>query len=183
MLANKLIQAITYATKKHEGQIRKVDGVPYIVHPYRVAMLLKDEGYDDDIVIAGLLHDVVEDTDGTIREISNLFGDQVAQLVSVATEPDKMKSWKERKKHTIQQLKEAPLEARLVVCADKIDNLRSILENEQALGNDIWKHFNSSKEAQQWYYQEIYKSLQTNLPTTSTPALFKQLKQLIDQFK
>lgn len=183
MLADKLIRAITYATKKHEGQVRKVDGAPYIVHPYRVAMLLKEEGYEDDIVIAGLLHDVVEDTDGTIGEISNLFGHHIAQLVSFATEPDKTKPWEDRKKHTIHQLKEAPLEARLVVCADKIDNLRAIIENEQALGDGIWEHFNSSKQAQQWYYQEVYKSLKTNLSSTSTPALFTQLEQLIDQFK
>ncbi|CQR48285.1 GTP pyrophosphokinase [Paraliobacillus sp. PM-2] len=182
MLADKLICAITYATKKHEGQIRKVDGVPYIVHPYRVAMLLKEEGYNDDIVIAGLLHDVVEDTDGTIGEISNLFGNQIAKLVSFATEPDRNNTWEERKKHTIHHLKEAPLEARLVVCADKIDNIRSILENEKIFGSEIWKHFKSSKDSQRWYYQEIYKSLHTNLPTVSIPALFIQLEQLIEQF-
>lgn len=183
MNADKLMRAITYATKRHEGQTRKIDGIPYIVHPYRVAMLLKSMGYSDDIVIAGLLHDVVEDTDGTIIEISNLFGKSVANLVNYATEGDKSLSWEERKKQTIEVLKEAPVEAKIVVCADKIDNLRSILENELIMGEAIWKQFKRGKAAQQWYYQSIYLSLCMHLDDSTLPAIFSQLKQLIDRFE
>ncbi|WP_079707766.1 HD domain-containing protein [Paraliobacillus ryukyuensis] len=181
MRTDKLMRAITYATKRHEGQTRKVDGMPYIVHPYRVAMLLKSAGYQDDVVIAGLLHDVVEDTDGNIIEISNLFGEHVASLVSYATEPEKSRPWEERKQHTIETLKDAPTEAKLVVCADKIDNLRSILENEYVKGEAVWKFFSRGKEVQQWYYREIYHSLQMNLDHGNVPLL-QELKKLVDRF-
>ena len=71
-----LERAVDFATKKHEGQTRK-SGEPYIIHPLAVATILVDWGMDTDTVVAGVLHDTVEDTDATLREIENLFGRDV----------------------------------------------------------------------------------------------------------
>lgn len=182
MLNEKLMQAITYATIKHDGQRRKVDRTPYISHPYRVAMTLKIAGYENEVVIAGLLHDVVEDTDGTLIEIKDLFGEQVKKLVAYATEPKKTIPWEERKRHTIDGIKHAPLSAKLVVCADKIDNLQSILESERLLGTVMWESFQRGKESQQWYYQTMYESLIHGIDDKDRPELFEQFKRLLDQF-
>ena len=177
-----LMDAITFATKKHDGQRRKVDQLPYISHPYRVAMLLIQQGYPEHIVIAGLLHDVVEDTETTLDEIKEKFGEKVASLVDFASEPDKTLAWEDRKLHTIQAIKQAPIEAKLVVCADKIDNLTSILENEKKLGTQIWDSFKKGRDSQQWYYNNIYASLTENTNETDMPHLFMIYKQLLDKF-
>lgn len=182
MLNEKLMQAITYATIKHDGQKRKVDRTPYISHPYRVAMTLKAAGYENDVVIAGLLHDVVEDTDGTLVEIKNLFGEQVEELVGYATEPKKTIPWEERKQHTIDGIKNASLHAKVVVCADKIDNLQSILESERLLGTVMWESFQRGRDSQKWYYQSMYASLIYGIDDKVRPALFEQFKRLLDQF-
>ncbi|WP_112179709.1 MULTISPECIES: HD domain-containing protein [Paraliobacillus] len=182
MLNDRLMQAITYATVKHDGQKRKVDRTPYIAHPYRVAMSLKAAGYENDVVIAGLLHDVVEDTDSTLIEIKDLFGEQIEKLVAYATEPEKTIPWEQRKQHTIDGIKHAPLAAKLVVCADKIDNLHSILESERLLGTVMWDSFQRGREDQKWYYQAVYESLINGIVEKDTPTLFKQFKRLLDQF-
>ncbi|MDC3417045.1 HD domain-containing protein [Aquibacillus salsiterrae] len=176
-----LMNAIEYAAKKHEGQRRKVDGTPYISHPYRVGMLLMQDGYKEELVIAGILHDVVEDTSGTIEEIKSLFGDEVAELVFYASEPDKSLSWEDRKQHTIETMKTAPLEAKIVVCADKVDNLTSILNSEKELGNKVWGYFTKDKASQQWYYTSMYQSLTTGVK--NHPKLFHQFNQLLEQLR
>ena len=79
-----LEKAIRYAADKHDGQLRK-SGEPYITHPLQVATMLVDWGMDIDSVIAGVLHDTVEDTDATLEEITELFGRDIAFLVDGVT--------------------------------------------------------------------------------------------------
>ena len=117
-----------FAINAHLGQIRKNEpDKPMIMHPISVGMLLESYGYDDYVVAAGYLHDVVEDTNYTIEDIEENFGSRVSSLVKGASEPDKSLSWEERKKHTIEQTKTLPLENKLVICADKINNLEDLM--------------------------------------------------------
>ena len=78
-------QAIEVATKAHEGQLRKT-GEPYIIHPIAVMKILEEWNMDEDSIIAGVLHDTVEDTDATIEDIEREFGKRVAGLVSYESE-------------------------------------------------------------------------------------------------
>ena len=80
----RLKQAIEVATQAHEGQLRK-SGEPYITHPLAVMKLLQEWNMDEDTVIAGVLHDTVEDTPLTLQEIEDQFGKDVAFLVSGVT--------------------------------------------------------------------------------------------------
>lgn len=175
-------KAIAYATKKHDGQRRKAEDIPYISHPYRVAMLLSQQQCEEEVVITGILHDVVEDTDGTLAEISELFGKTVAALVEYASEPDKSLSWEERKKHTIETIKNAPIQAKLVVCADKIDNLSSISQTYAQIGDDVWKSFKRDYDSQKWYYTSVYNSLIHGIDEEERPALFTVYQKLLTQF-
>ena len=121
-------RAKLFAINAHMGQIRKSEpDKPMIMHPIGVGMLLEEYGYDEKIVAAGYLHDVVEDTKYTIFDIKKEFGDEVANLVMGATEPEKSLSWEERKTHTIENTKELPLDNKLVICADKINNLEDLM--------------------------------------------------------
>ncbi|WP_231631531.1 HD domain-containing protein [Halolactibacillus sp. JCM 19043] len=134
MIRNNLMRAITYAANKHRDQVRKVDKTPFIAHPYRVAMLLQEHDCDAEIVIAALLHDTVEDTDCTFEEIEHLFGGGVKTYVDYVTELDKHVPWKERKEHSIEAFKSVPYDVKLLIAADKIDNLQSMIDQEMVHG-------------------------------------------------
>src|SRR5687768_8067799 len=75
-----------WAADRHDNQVRKVDCAPFILHPLEVAALLRGRGYDDDVVAAGLLHDVVEDTDAELSEVRRIFGGRIAAIVAAVTE-------------------------------------------------------------------------------------------------
>jgi (p)ppGpp synthase/HD superfamily hydrolase len=116
-------------------------------------------GCNDEVIAAGLLHDTVEDTDLTLEEIEREFGRKVAEIVQGCSEPDKKLSWEERKEHTLAQLKTASLDIRLVACADKIHNIRSIRDDLLEYGESVWKKFNRGKKKQEWYYKGLVESL------------------------
>jgi (p)ppGpp synthase/HD superfamily hydrolase len=122
-------------------------------------MILQQAGCEENIVIAGLLHDTLEDTDTTEEEISALFGPEVLRLVQGASEPDKSLSWEERKQHTLEYLKAADLDIRQLTCADKLHNLRTILRDFEEQGAEIWNKFNRGYEQQKWYYTNLVLSL------------------------
>lgn len=150
-----LIQkAIVFATQKHEGQTRKGTDIPYIVHPMEVMHILTELQCSQDVVIAGILHDVLEDTATTPEEIKKKFGSDILKIVQSESE-DKSKSWLERKQKTIDELEFASEEICLVLYADKLSNLRSMYNDELEIGNDLWSRFNTSKEDQGWYYKSL----------------------------
>ena len=169
-----------FAIQAHKGQVRKNEpDKPMIMHPISVGMLLEEYGYDDNIVAAGYLHDVVEDTKYNIEEIEDNFGKDIANLVYGASEPDKSLSWEERKQHTINEVKNLSLRNKLVVCADKINNLGDLKLVFQKTGVRDFSRFNEGEEKQKWYYTSVYESLITN-EDENTP-IFKQLKSIIDE--
>ena len=82
---NKVFQAIEMAARAHRGQLRKGSGVPYLIHPLNVAKLLIEEGCEEELVVAGILHDTVEDTDVELVDIAVVFGSRVSRLVAGAS--------------------------------------------------------------------------------------------------
>ncbi len=155
---NRLSKAIIFATEKHNGQFRKATTIPYIVHPLEVLQILHSMNADTNLMIAGVLHDTIEDTDTTSDEIRELFGDDVVALVASHSE-DKSKTWLERKIHTIKELAVASNRVKMLVLADKLSNLRSIAKDYNNIGDELWKRFNAPKEKQAWYYSNIQDAL------------------------
>ena len=120
-MENVIEKALMYASLAHSGQTRKGEpDKPYIVHPIAVAQILMEYGADNNVIVAGYLHDVAEDTNFSINDIRKHFGNDIADLVECATEPDKSQSWEERKIHTINTIRELSLRKKLVIIADKI---------------------------------------------------------------
>lgn len=153
-------KAKLFAINAHKGQVRKSEpDKPMIIHPIGVGMLLEKYGYDDNVIAAGYLHDVVEDTKYTIEDIIDEFGEDIASLVNDASEPDKSLSWEERKKHTIEKTKSLPLRNKLVICADKINNLEDLMIKFQKNGERDFSSFKRGEKQQYWYYTNIYQSL------------------------
>jgi (p)ppGpp synthase/HD superfamily hydrolase len=154
-MSQKLFQAIEFATKAHSGQFRKHTKIPYIVHPLGVAKILIESGCSEEVVVAGLLHDTVEDTEVTLDQIESEFGKEVARLVEGASEPDKSDSWDNRKKHTIDYLQDAPMDVVLVTFADKLDNMRAIRSDYEKIGDEVFGRFNEPKDKQRWYFESL----------------------------
>ncbi|MBV7506644.1 HD domain-containing protein [Bacillus sp. sid0103] len=151
--------ALQVASFRHREQCRKNTNIPYIVHPVAVGMMLMKEGYEVEIIAAGILHDTVEDTDLTLSDIEQEFGGRIAKIVEGCSEPNKSLPWKARKEHTIEFLKTASEDIRVVACADKLHNIRSIINDYELLGESVWDRFNAGEEQQKWYYTNIVKSL------------------------
>lgn len=175
-MKNTIFEAIEFAKKAHSGQYRKGTKFPYMVHPLNVGAILIDHQASDEIVIAGVLHDTVEDTDVSLEEIREQFGDKVARLVEGASEPDKSLSWEERKQHTIDYLKTAPADQLLVALADKLDNVTAIRRDYEKHGDSLWSRFLRPKEKQAWYYQslvDVFSSRVDDQPVSTIFALFR----------
>ena len=151
---NRIHEAIVFAARKHAGQVRKGTDIPYISHPMEVMQILSRNDYVDDVIIGGILHDVLEDTDATQEEIIGLFGEDILDFILAESE-DKSKPWKERKQATIDQLKVAPKGVKIVCLADKLANLRSMASDMEAVGDKLWERFNAPKDEIEWYYRGV----------------------------
>ena len=178
-------KAIIFATKKHEGQKRKGTDIPYIVHPMEVMQILTDMHCEEAVIIAGILHDTLEDTDTTPEEIRQAFGENVLAIVQTESE-DKSKTWKERKQRTVDELTEASTESKQVCFADKLSNIRSMYRDKLSIGEKIWERFNAEKNDIAWYYQSIADALKSNgfndtFNTERGKQLFREFQDIIDR--
>ncbi|GEN54982.1 HD domain-containing protein [Halobacillus faecis] len=173
-------KAKAFAAKAHEGQKRKNSSEDYVVHPIRVAALLEHAGFREEVISAGYLHDVVEDTSYTLKNIEREFGLDVKDLVAAHTE-DKSKSWKERKQHTIDTVREGSFELKALIIADKLDNLRSLQKDIETYGIEVWNNFNAGADAQKWYNQSIVEGMTNGLESEEVPSYFDEYKQLVEQ--
>lgn len=172
-------KALNYAIKAHKNQVRKAEKEkPAIIHSMGVGKLLEEYGFDDNVVAAGYLHDVVEDTEITIEEIYQEFGEDIGFLVSGATEQDRTLPWEERKLATINRIKLLPFRAKAVVLADKIKNTENLINLFERKGSRDYSSFNRGKEKKVWYWQESYKSL--TYQEDENHPMFKRLKKNIE---
>lgn len=158
-------RAIEFALNAHHGMVRKGTSTPYITHPIEAASVAASMTDDEDVLAAAVLHDVVEDTPYTIEDIRELFGERVASLVSSDTE-DKMKSlppentWFARKTATVENLKRASREEKIIVLSDKLSNIRSCRKEQLRIGDKLWERFHEKrKEKHAWYYTSILHAL------------------------
>lgn len=171
--------AIYFATKAHNGQKRKSEkDVDMIFHPFTVGMVLQRANASTNCVIAGILHDVVEDTKYTIEDIQKEFGTEIADIVEEVSENKKL-PWKERKIEAINKIKTASIEGKLVECADKISNLECLYALYQEQGEEVWNSFNKPKEEQKWYYTNMYEAVVMNVEEKN--ELFDRYKRVLEK--
>lgn len=161
-----IIRALHFVNEKHKMHLRKGSNMPYVFHLTETAGYIAQIGCDEEMVVASLLHDCIEDVGVTYDEIIILFGSRVANMVKAVSESDKTMSWKDRKLETINDLMQcASEEVKLISCADKLSNIRSILFDIQIMGDEIWNKFNACYDEQMWYYYQLvkcYESLENN---------------------
>ncbi len=170
------LMALDLAYERHEGAYRKLSGKEYITHPVNVSMSLSRCACSKEVIAAGLLHDIVEDTETSLDEIRSYFNSRIAELVAGCSEPllpsggKVERSWDERKLHTVEYLKSiSDAEILMIAVADKLDN---VLDTEEHGGPDCWDKFNSepsafgatSFEKQAWYYRTLAEIFQAKIP-------------------
>jgi (p)ppGpp synthase/HD superfamily hydrolase len=143
----------------HAGQARKGTAVPYLSHLMAVTSLVLEAGGDEEMAMAALLHDVVEDCGGMprLREIRRMFGKRVAHIVEGCTDSfvEPKLEWIERKRGYLKEVTHADNETRLVSASDKLHNVRTILADYRKDGDAIWARFNGKKEGTLWYYRAL----------------------------
>lgn len=178
-----LDRAIIFAVKAHAGTERRGKGFPYIVHPMEAMEIVATMTPDQELLAAAALHDTVEDTDVTVEQIREEFGERIASLV--AAESDVMvegvseeDSWHARKKAAIDRLANASHDAKMVALGDKLSNMRAIARDYAVQGDKLWSLFHASDpKDHEWHYRGLANSLR-ELDNTFA---FKEFESLIDQ--
>jgi (p)ppGpp synthase/HD superfamily hydrolase len=189
-LGVRLQRGFLYAAEKHAGQTRKQTAVPYLSHLMAVASLVLEAGGDEDMAIAALLHDVVEDCGGMprLREVRKLFGRRVAKIVEGCTDSfgEPKAEWVERKKDYLRGVTQADAETRLVSASDKLHNVRTILADYRKDGEAIWARFSGKKEGTLWYYRALsdeYQRSGANRNTRELEIAVAELETLVRKSK
>ena len=176
-------KSVAFAIKAHEGQTRKKEGIPFILHPCEAAAIAGTLTNDRDILAAVMLHDTVEDTDATIEDIRREFGERVAELVAKETENEyegvaREESWKLRKAESLEQLRNSDdFGVKVMWMSDKLSNMRSFFRLWLREGNRLFDNFHQKDiKQQEWYYRTVAELL-TNFE--GTPA-YLEYSYLVD---
>lgn len=159
-------RAVVFAAVAHKGVTRKGNGIPYLSHPIEAAAIVAELTDDEELIAAAVLHDVLEDTDTTVQQLQQYFGERVTSYVCGESE-DKRRdlppegTWTLRKQETIDFLKEeADRNAKMLALADKLSNLRSIARDAEAIGDRLWERFHQKEKSMHgWMYRQIAEAL------------------------
>jgi hypothetical protein len=172
-------KAITFATTVHHGQNRKGKEVPYITHPLTVGLLLAKAGASEAVIIAGILHDTIEDCDPygsiTTATLTEAFSSIVADLVASVTETDKTLPWQERKDRALAHIKEFSHDSLLVKSADVLANGTELIADYKAEGDVVFNRFNAPKELIIENQLTVISAILTRWPDTPLRADLKEL--------
>jgi (p)ppGpp synthase/HD superfamily hydrolase len=185
MYSYRIEQAIKAATILHKNQVRKgVIPMPYVSHLFAVAMIASEyAGENEDIIIGALLHDTLEDTDYTSEELQEDFGGKVREIVEALTEPadtdTKHYTWKEIKAQYAKQLRKAPQEALIIAAADKIHNMRCMVEEYFDEHARFLKEFSGALDDRLTQYQDIANALNRNLKSD----ILKEFNHVFTEYK
>lgn len=183
MFSPAIERALVAAIAAHQGQMRKsAQATPYVVHPLHVALMLARWGVDDDVIVAGLLHDTVEDcAEWTQERVESEFGAHVAGIVAQLTE-DKSKSWDERKRAAIDHVPHMSPQAATVKAADKLHNLQALVVELRSAPDVtvVWKRFRGGREKTLSMSSELVEALCRRVEPKVARSLRAALKTLLD---
>jgi (p)ppGpp synthase/HD superfamily hydrolase len=182
VLSPRFVEAVNFAIQAHGYQRRKGGDVTYVAHLLAVASLVLEAGGDEELAIAGLLHDTIEDTDVTRERIEAAFGPRVATVVVGCSDSDggEKAPWRERKERYLAHLgdPETSTDVLIVSRADKLHNARSMVQDYRAREEGLASRFNAGPEEQQWYYETLAGIFAERLPGSMTDELVRTVGEL-----
>lgn len=158
-----LDRALARSATAHRHQARKGSDIPYIIHPVHVAMILLRHDFPEEVIVAAILHDVVEDTGTTLEELAAEFGPEVARLVGAVSEQKSEGAqplpWRIRKEAQLEHLRHADRHTAALKTADALHNLRATLVDLKNQGDAVWTRFRGSRTDHLWYYTSLSEIL------------------------
>jgi len=167
----------------HSGQLRKLSYAPYILHPLETAVIVSTITQDQDLIIASLLHDVIEDTPATAEDVEKEFGARVLALVNSETENKRhdlpaTATWKIRKTEALDTLAKSGRETKILWLADKLSNIRAIAKDYRRDGDAIFNVFNEKRKSEhEWYYRTVLELVREELGET---LAFNEYERLVN---
>jgi len=185
-LTSRIEKALNFSAQKHNCQIRKSSKLPFIIHPFSVMLLLSEYTENENILVASLLHDILEDIeDYNYENLEKEFGQKIANIVKgvsedptlINSEMGSKKSWQARKENYLKNLENDKFESLMICAADKIHNLRSMTRIYQEQGAEMWRDFNAPLEKQIWYYQSVIEVLKQKLKNPIVIELKSEFKR------
>ena len=188
ILTERFTRAVDYARQLHT-ETRKGTKIPYMAHLFGVASLVMGETggtvpVTEDMVIAAILHDTVEDHGGKPRldDVEKAFGRNVARMVeglsdTLAEDHDKKEGWEERKKAYVARLRTEPEDVLLISAADKLYNAKTILDDLQEIGPAVWERFKRGPKEQLWYFHALLEVFQARLNS----RIVDELKRVVEE--
>lgn len=178
-----LDRAMKFAIEAHAGTERRGKGFPYVIHPMEAVSIVATISPDQELLAAAALHDTVEDTDVSLDQLKELFGERVAALVEAESDvfaediPEEA-SWHDRKQAAIDRLAAAPYDAKIVAMGDKLSNMRAIARDYAQQGDELWKIFHAKNRSDhEWHYRGLADSLKELKGTFA----YEEFVWLIDQ--
>ena len=187
------LDALGFAARLHATQGRKMvvppaAPVPYVIHLLEASALVWEAGGDEELAIAGLLHDAIEDqyTEGLEAEIERFYGARVLAVVRGCSDgkPGEARgagNWHTRKQAYIDKIMEAPHDIRLVSLCDKVSNARATVDGLED-GLDEWSLFNVERPDTLWYYDELRKAFLAKPPHERMTNRFDRLVTRMHEF-
>ncbi len=189
ILTDRFTRAIDYARTLHT-EFRKGTRVPYMAHLLGVASLVMGEAggaisVTEDMAIAAILHDTVEDHGGTQRlnDVEQKFGANVARMVAglsdtFAEDHDKKEGWEARKTAYIERLRNEPEDVLLISAADKLYNAKAILDDLKEIGPAVWERFKRGPKEQLWYFNELLAVFELRIKSRLVAELAHVVNQI-----
>lgn len=164
--SGRLMRGIATASRAHDGHYRKGSGVPYISHPMAVMLIAASVTNDEDVLLAALFHDILEDVPENYSraEMEDEFGPRVVEIVEGVTKDSSLPSWQERADAYLEQLSRGSAESIIVAAADKFHNLSQTLEDLEREGHSLWRRFRSTPSQQLWWYTNVRNVIAERLP-------------------
>lgn len=182
-----LDRAIIFAVKAHHNTERRGKGFPYIVHPLEAMEIVATITPDQELLAAAALHDVIEDTEVTVDELREMFGERIAHLVHAESDQidgvlfdgqNEEETWHARKQAAIDRLAAAPHDAKIVAMGDKLSNMRAIARDYREKGDALWSIFHvKDKASHEWHY----RGLAASLSELSGTFAYQEFVRLIDE--
>jgi len=182
-----LDRAIVFAVRAHHNTERRGKGFPYIVHPMEAMEIVATITPDQELLAAAVLHDTIEDTEVTVEQLRQEFGDRIANLVQAesdqfvegVTEAD---SWHTRKQAAIDRLASASHDAKIVAMGDKLSNMRAIARDYAMKGDALWQIFHvTDKASHEWHYRGLASSLSELHDTFAYQEFMSLISQVFGQ--
>lgn len=162
---NTIIKALRFSAAAHDGQTRKGGDIPYIVHPYEVAMRAFTYTKNEDLISSALLHDVIEDCNVTTETLNKEFNSNITKLVNeVSHKEGNFSDWKEKKAFYCNQLLNISPDAAIITACDKMANMFAYGEKYKVDPDFVLKALKHSHDEWRWYYDLVFTNIKNILP-------------------